>query len=321
MTLLILDMPDDPQQLIEWLEQQLVGLELLQLVDQLTVVHGEPADSVTLEETCSENLAQVLSEGLQPLEPEQIRSLLTHPRLLLELQDQITHKGGEYWDKVPLSTEHQQSVDRGWEQLQRSIAGDDATAADADDKPLTSQSDEKDNLDAWGNPVRRNTRSTLRRYMTACAMALVAGVGIYLLQPPQSTGWSSPAALVQQDSPAATFAALATASGDYLKASRSTPAELQSEIERFIRDCEKVQQLNLPELAAIAHPDANLPDSKTTTYDEWLKVKCAAWAGKAETALTAMQDGTTDFEQASSTYTEILTKLQSALQKQATALS
>ena len=69
------------------------------------------------------------------------------------------------------------------------------------------------------------------------------------------------------------------------------------------------------------HPDRENENSPIQNYDGWLKVKCKAWEGKAQATLTAMQDGNSDFDKANIAYTEILTKLKSALEKQATSLA
>lgn len=71
----------------------------------------------------------------------------------------------------------------------------------------------------------------------------------------------------------------------------------------------------------LPHPDREDASSPIQSYDDWLKVKCKAWEGKAQATLTAMQDGNSDFESAGIAYTEILTKLKSALEKQATSLA
>jgi len=326
MKLFILETPGDPSLIPTWLNQMLVGLELADLVSQLEAVHGAPKDRLNLDAVLGERRDDVLNSGLSALNADQITSLLTHPQLLLELQESVLIHGSSFWTSLQnQDNELTTAVNLGWQRLQTTLREREESESESiggADVPATKTEDEQDRLDPWGKPIRRNNaRSTLRLLTAACAVVLVAGVGLYYLQPSQSTGWGSPDALVHREKPAATFEALAAASNDYLKASRTTPAELQREISRFIRDCEKVQRLNLPELAAIAHPDRELPDSKIATYDDWLKVKCAAWAGKAQSTLAAMKEGNSDFETVDTAYTGILTKLKSALEKQAAALA
>lgn len=330
MKLVILETPDDPSLIPAWLDRLLVGLELAELVSQLEAIHGEPVDNPSLDAVLGERKNDVLNSGLGVLNADQISSLLTHPQLLLDLQEAVLIDGSGFWTSLQSEDDElTTAVDRSWQRLQATFEQPEAEAEsefepksfDGADDLTTKTEDDQARLDPWGKPIRRDARSTLRILTAACAMVLVAGAGLYYLQPSPSTGWNSPEALVHRENPAATFEALAAASTDYLEASRSTPAELEREITRFIGDCEKVQLLKLPELADIDHPDRELPGSKIGTYDDWLKVKCASWAGQARATLTAMRDGNSDFESASSAYTEILTKLKSALEKQAAALA
>ena len=83
MRLPIFDMPDEPVPLRTWLEQQLAGLELRDLVSQLAVVHGTPPERLTLENACGSTLPEILTSGLSHVGSDVIQKLLTHPALLL----------------------------------------------------------------------------------------------------------------------------------------------------------------------------------------------------------------------------------------------
>jgi len=319
MRLRILDIPDDPQILPAWLERSLVGLELGDLIAELDAVHEAPTDDLSLDDVLGSQRADVLESGLGVLNADQISSLMTHPRLLFDLQEEVLIHAASFWSALQKDNDELTAViDRDWQRLQEPLAEAEttsnlATGCSTVVEPISGR-------DALERPLRKTM--TFRSWSAVCAVILLVGIGIGLfLRQPVTSGWSSPGALVQRDHPAATFAQLAKAASSYIEATRSTPAELQHEIERFVRDCERVRQLTLPELAAIPHPDSDLPDSQIATYADWLNVKCEAWSGKAQTVLTALQHESSDFETANRDYTQILTKLKSALEKQAATLS
>jgi len=348
MSLLILDMPEEPNRVREWLEQQLVGLELPRLVEELLVVHGEPADAPTLEDVFGDSLSDVSDSGLASTTESQLQTLLTHPRLLLELQDHVTHEGGDYWLHVPISDERREAVDRGWERLKSEFqrggagfrpesgagnpaAGSETPEADSETPADRSESTEAgagrpaddhrrgQATDPWGYPAATGRRSVLRWFLAACGLLLAVGIGTLLLRQP--SGWNRPARLTADRSPEEVFVALAEASESYIEAPRDSSRQLGNEIERFIRDCQQVQQLQLPELAAIQHPEHDTPDSNIATYADWLRVKCKAWEVKATDVLASLRDGSIDPDTADERYSGILTKLKTALQKQADSLA
>ena len=327
MRLPIFDMPDEPVPLRTWLEQQLAGLELRDLVSQLAVVHGTPPERLTLENACGSTLPEILTSGLSHVGSDVIQKLLTHPALLLELQDRITFDGGEFWLNVPISTEHQAAVDRGWQRLQADLSPESVaesrrteTKSEAEIKTTTPANDSLTGpTDVWGRAAARPRRSSLRTVLVICGLLVAVGVGI-LLQP-SPTGWANPGRLTAGQSPSQVFGTLAGATVSYIDAPRQTPQQLQVEIELFIHDCQQVQKLSLPELAALPHPDRELQGSTLDTYADWLNVKCKAWEGKAAQVLASLRDGTLDRDTADEQYTEIIRKLKTALEKQAAALA
>lgn len=326
MSLLIFDMPDEPQQLRTWLEQQLAGVRLRQVVSELTGVHGPEETRLTLDEACGSELSNILKHGMANTSSDIIRRLLTHPRLLLELQDRISLDGGEYWLDVPISDEHQSAVDRGWERLhaefpELSTTGGLDKAAAAPNTSATTQPTKTaaSSTDVWGNPRQSSRRLIVRVAFVTCGLLLAVGIGVLLR--PAPVGWDSPGRLTADRSPSQVFSELAEASTSYIESSRSTPEELEREIERFIHDCQQVQNLDLPDLAAIKHPDRDAPDSGISTYADWLRIKCKAWEDKANGVLTAFRDGSIDQATADAQYTEIVKKLKVALEKQAAALA
>jgi len=101
MNAVILDMPDDPNDVPGWLELKLVGFDAVQLTSELSVFSGageEPPGA--LHAAIGDQLNAVLSGGLSVLPPVTIRELLHRPSLLLQLREEVLLRGGSYWDRV-----------------------------------------------------------------------------------------------------------------------------------------------------------------------------------------------------------------------------
>ena len=100
MNAISLTMPDDFQELIVWLERQIVGSELRQLVGELTSLSATDEPHAALSEIIGTKRDQVLNEGLASLTPSEIRRLLRQPTLLFDLQETVVFEGGKYWQDV-----------------------------------------------------------------------------------------------------------------------------------------------------------------------------------------------------------------------------
>jgi hypothetical protein len=99
MSLVAASIPEDPAELAGWLESRLVGFDLGPLVAELAAVHGR-TDGPMLAEVLGAQRSTVLAEGLSALPPDALRQLLSHPRLLLELQELVLSTGGAYWQRL-----------------------------------------------------------------------------------------------------------------------------------------------------------------------------------------------------------------------------
>ena len=95
-----LTMPDEFQAVVVWLERQIVGSELRQLVGELKCLSAGDGLHVGLSEIIGNKREQVLDEGLASLTPSEIRGLLRQPTLLFELQEMVVFNGGVYWQEV-----------------------------------------------------------------------------------------------------------------------------------------------------------------------------------------------------------------------------
>lgn len=105
MTLVIGNMPEEPDQLARWLDHQLVGHHLGELVAELSAVQETGPRTVALNDVLGSSLAEVLEHGLGVLPESTVQQLLRQPQLLLQLQERVFIEGGPYWRQLPRSAE------------------------------------------------------------------------------------------------------------------------------------------------------------------------------------------------------------------------
>ncbi|MCA9082036.1 MAG: hypothetical protein KDA58_15850, partial [Planctomycetaceae bacterium] len=160
MSLVLSTIPEQPADWPEWLEQELVGQRLAELIAELQTIHGATAEApLSLSQICGDQLADVAERGLQVLSPQQMQQLLKSPAALLELQEHVLIEGGAYW----LTKSQQQQAD--WQQH-------DAWEAVA---AQVSQA-------GRGGNAGTSRRSTLM-VLAGLAAALVLGLTVWLSQP------------------------------------------------------------------------------------------------------------------------------------------
>ncbi len=99
MKTLVLSMPDHPAAVPGWLDRQLVGPHLDQLVAELEVVHGT-GHATDLNAILGNSRGVLLSKGFAHVPQRVLSALLTSPALLLELQADVFEFGGPYWQRL-----------------------------------------------------------------------------------------------------------------------------------------------------------------------------------------------------------------------------
>jgi hypothetical protein len=112
-----LTIPEDPAEAAGWLERHLVGARLNRLVAELAAVHSETANRPVYLAPILRGPRRdaVLDRGLAELSQRRIVALLTHPRLLLDLQELVLSAGRRYWDEVrPYDDRLETLVERTW---------------------------------------------------------------------------------------------------------------------------------------------------------------------------------------------------------------
>lgn len=272
MKTVLLEIPDDPALVPSWLEDQLVGEGLRELVSDLTAVHGNPpASRPALEAVFADQLEQVRESGLSVLNQNQVRTLLTHPALLWDLQEDLLTSGGEYWQsrlaENPLS---QEDLDRGWDRLQTALS-EDSFLSD----PATTRTPTTPKV-AWFR------RPWLVSLATAAGVLLMVHFWDATINPPQQPtvatwGWDKPGALPQDVAADVYLNRLADAADQWFNKRPETRQALARRIIQFRQGC---STLILSEHKPLTPEDR-----------QWLIEKCQAWAAKLDGQLTALEAG------------------------------
>lgn len=255
MKLTALEIPEDDALLAGWLERQLVGCDLGDLIAGLISVRDADG-SPTLDALVGDRLPTILQSGLTALAPDELRGLLDTPILLLELQERVLVEGGPYWDTVPRTDEHLAAAESVRQRVAEHIA---------DGQPT----------------VVPSTKASSRRVWVAYAIAasLLFGLGVWQLRPAAPTGWGfdRPGALTQKLSARGYLEMLAAAAGEWSSKKTTTDEELQTRLQQFRDGCET--------LLAADHPQLMQQDRA------WLLARCSSWRAQIERLLTATESG------------------------------
>jgi hypothetical protein len=253
MSFLVLDIPEQNAELAPWLERQLVGLHLADLVAELEAFQVALPRGGDLQKIFGGDLDNLLEDGLAAASEQQIRDLLGHPRLLIELQELVLLEGGPRWDEVPLAEEHERLTAECWERV--SAAHSPAVT------PRSSLA---------GGTATAPRRFPWAAALSAAALLLIAFFGWREWSPPQSTGWgwNKPGALADSGSAHDYLLQLADGAGDWFNQRPETPEALATRLEQFQNGCQHL----------IEAPHRPLsPEDKA-----WLIERCRAWSSKLD---------------------------------------
>lgn len=267
MSFLALDIPERHADRAAWLERQLVGLHLAELIASLEAFHPPVGSPPSLADILGTEADAVLARGLHVLAPPQLQQLLTHPRLLLELQERVLRDGGEHWRQLPLTPEHQQLVMETFAQVQtRTVSATVAAAA------LPTQ--------ASGGVAAR--RFPWRQVFALAGMLLVAVAAWWRFASgppgaPGGWGWERPGALAFEGSAREYLEHLANAAEEWFRKRPETASELHRRLEEFRGGCD----------ALLAAPHTPLAEGDR----QWLRERCRAWRDKIDGHLAALQAG------------------------------
>ncbi len=280
MTVQILAMPDSHNDRVTWLEQQLCGVQLADLIDELYVVQ-DVADDGSAEQTLDallppDQLAQVVRSGLATLSETQLLSLLRNPSSLLELQEKLLYSNGDRW-QVAGDDEFQSSIERVAERLTGEIS---ATQA-----------------------VKSPTSSARRMVMAVSTIAAVLLFGVLLkFQFPGKPDRMLNRPVVDSQNVEATeyFQRIADDGRAWFEKDVQSSEQLQMMLVQVSDDCQ--------------HLIDSVPNELTDAQRSWFVEKCTNWKNKLDNTLAELNDGTITFEEARERSNGIMQKLVDVLE-------
>ena len=300
MPLHFVDIPDDAANLTTWLERHLVDSTLGELVAELSAAHpAGPPQSETLETLLGAKLKSVLSRGLSSLSESELRQLVGHPWLLMELQERIFIDGGDYWSTSNSTADEDHAIARVWSRVSEQIAHE---------TPLTIARSEN----AIESTTKKSRRSAWIGTMALAVAAFVGGLRLrdQLLNPPNqviaaqtSCGWIESIARAQNETRQPYFKILIDGAESWKKVNNNSPAQLATSINQFRQGCSVL----------LLSEHKPLPDSDK----QWLRERCHDWADKLDRLLTRLENREEDFQVLRAAADEINQKLLEALRNQA----
>jgi hypothetical protein len=260
MSLIVPTIPDDAAQLAPWLERQLVGLDLVRLVGELHAIHKPAArEQAPVTDLLAGHLDRIYTQGLGGVPRKVLRHLLTHPGLLLQLQELILENGGPFWDECGHDYDAMNThVESGRHRLGTLV------------RTILPQRTERASRSVW-LPI-----------LAMAAVVLIGLVSWNLLRPtPQSAGatwgWDKPGALAKNVSREVYLNGLADSAQEWFNKRPDTAVDLGRRIAQFRQGC---TTLLLSEHAPLNEKDR-----------EWLTERCRKWATKLDAHLADLEAG------------------------------
>jgi hypothetical protein len=281
MTILIITIPDDPNEWAGWLEQHLVGLRLRDVVDELRLLPDSAA--TPLKSLLNEqHLSEVRKRGLAALTVNQIRAMFGSPEALLELQEDVLINGSDYWTSLPTADGAMPSIERVQRQFKQSGSPDEQL-------------------------VRRKESSTSRSrsqffvgLMSAAAVLLIGIVAWRYQTAGSGSILGRPEILANNVSSSSEYLnRIADAGSEWLNQRPTDAAQLIVSLEQVSNDCQV--------LIGAEH----LP--LTPAERDWFVAKCQNWKNEFDATLASLQSGDLPVEAAQSAADQTMLKLVKAL--------
>lgn len=298
MTLVTFQIPEDSQQLATWLEQQLVGCDLRELVIELKAILGPSVGTESLADICGPRLPDILSRGLNAVPVELSRRLLKSPQALFDLQELIFIEGEAYWESVSRSAEHEQVIEQGFQQLQPQTSATLVSQVAGNEKSQTPDS-QQTQIKPSGSQGRRGF---VWATLSAAVVAACLFLAVSLWQPAAggpTWGFDRPGVLTAQMTPREYLDTLATAASDWFKKRPVDQPALEKRLTEFRHGCDT--------LIAAEHRQLKEQDR------DWLRERCTVWAGKIDGHLADLKSGKKNLEQVQSDADATINALMKAL--------
>lgn len=286
------EMPDEPHDQAEWLERELVGMDLGHLVAELEAVNASKTarPSPPLETLLGDELASILEQGLGGIPRKSLQSLVRNPLRLLDLQERILIDGGPHWrelaDREPLLASTARSLDQVWAGIERAVP---SLAPSTTSKTMVT-----------ARPGARWTRvwATMAT-MAASMLAVLWGAERFLAWDQQRSdargvaagpdltpspvaqehvwGWLTPGIFQGFEQPAPYLNHLADSAGDWFINEPKTVGDLARRLSEFRAGCS---------LLILAKHENLSPEDR-----DWLVERCRTWAAKIDSSIADLERG------------------------------
>lgn len=245
MRAIALTIPDEHEAVPGWLERELVGANLPQLVAELGAVHDAGGRTADLAAVLGRDRAALLDGGLNAVPRRILRALLTTPSLLPELQSLVFESGGPHWDGVIADTD----LPRRAEAVSAGVRAK-LTAAEP----------------SRGRGWRWAERAA---WVTAMAAAVLVAVTASAPDTSSSAGWgfAKIAELPRNADAKAVYAKLADLSDEWNRKPTDDRLALAKRLTEFRLGCSALQAADLP---------------LSASESRWVKGRCAEWASRID---------------------------------------
>jgi len=239
MTLASLKIPEDPQQLADWLEGLILSEDLSQAILEWETLAGAPSDSepTTLAQLTGSQLLEIDSRGLKSLPEETLRRLMAHPEAVLQLQEHILAECPQYWQQRLDAAKQSTQDEAAWAAIESQLGPSENTPGS----------------------VQRQNRSRGLAWSGMGALLAVAAclmIGLWVIQPPaRPTGWgfNEPGILETARSEDELLETLADAAHTWFNKRPDNREDLALRLKQFDAGCQKLLEAPLAPLSAEAH--------------------------------------------------------------------
>lgn len=257
MSIHIFELPDLPAEQTAWLQNELLGDRLHEVVAELQMAFGDPREVVSLEAILGDLREPFLSEGLSAIESTTLSRLVRSPRSLLNLQELALREGGDWVE------DHLQGVHRVHEstktvrvQLEEAFA---VKPAPRRVSPVL----------LFGGVVAAVLLAMVIVYYGASYFAAPSG--------PTKWGWLAPDAFAGEHSRESYMMQVAGGADAWFAKRPSSAEAISKRTEEFIAGCDLVIQAE--------HEPLQENDRV------WLRQKCRDWRSDLQTELRALNQG------------------------------
>jgi hypothetical protein len=261
-------MPDDPNDLRDWLEAVVAQGGAAELAEQLAAVQGPQAGPPVF--LPSDVPPAVRQRGFAALTDGHLRTVLKNPRLLVALAEDVLANGGPYWTRrLAAEPAFDDRVAAGWERLHPGLSPTEPAAPAA-------------------RPGR--TRFSVAPWVASLATAAAVLLAVYFipglrnaLGPDRGTGqvaaaawgWQKTGELAAVTTPADYLDRIADLADEWKTRDTSTPVALAERITEFRLGCAKLQLMEHRPLTAEQRGD--------------LLARCRKWAAKFDASLAELE--------------------------------